>query len=200
MTRSAGWTRGVLVALLGLLLGFGVTIGTSVAPALAASTMTLSAVEEVHGHNYDASGRVSATEALSGTGRGGDGRRSGTVPREDSVVVFGVVVAAKGGDEAFHYTFNRFAAGIEKQGLRPGSYATPNGTLSPPQAHIDLALRPNRGLPDALIRVDLAGLREAGYTIPRATQVGRSFGMPGGGVEMQFPYAIPPQFLKVIPR
>jgi len=108
--------------------------------------------------------------------------------------------AANTGDEAFHYTFSRFAKSIESKGLRPGSYATPNGKLSPLQAQIDLALPPNRGLPDALIRVDLAGLRKAGYEIPRSNQVGRSFNMPGGGTEMQFPYAIPPEFLKVIPR
>jgi hypothetical protein len=53
-------------------------------------------------------------------------------------------------------------------------------------------------LPDALIRVDLAGLRRAGYEIPSINQVGRSFGMPGGGFEMRFPYWIPPQFLKVV--
>lgn len=109
-------------------------------------------------------------------------------------------IAANGGDEAFHYTFSKFAGSIERTGLRPGSYATPDGTLSPLQAHIDLALPPNRAVPDALIRVDLAGLRSAGYQIPNPSQVGRSFGMPGGGTELQFPYAIPPEFLKVIPR
>ncbi len=108
--------------------------------------------------------------------------------------------AAKSSDDAFHYTSRGAAEAIEKQGLRPGSYGTPNGSLSPLQAQIDLALRPNRGLPDALVRVDLAGLRKAGYEIPDATRVGRSFGMPGGGAEMRFPYAIPPQFIKVIPR
>lgn len=66
------------------------------------------------------------------------------------------------------------------------------------QAQLDLALAPNRGLPEALLRVDLAGLREAGYQIPEVTQVGRSSGMPGGGFEMQFPYRIPPEYLKVI--
>ena len=47
-------------------------------------------------------------------------------------------------------------------------------------------------------KVDLAGLREAGYEIPGITQVGRSYGMPGGGLEMQFPYPIPPEFITVI--
>jgi hypothetical protein len=101
-------------------------------------------------------------------------------------------------NEAFHYTFSRAIASIEKQGLRAGSYATPNGKLSPLQSQIDLALPPNRGLRDALVRIDLAGLKQAGYEIPEVTLVGRKFGMPGGGFEMQFPYTVPPQFVTVI--
>lgn len=100
--------------------------------------------------------------------------------------------------EAFHYTGSQNVASIEANGLRAGSYATPDGELSPLQAQIDLALPPNRGLPGGLIRIDLAGLRQAGYDIPDVTQVGRSYSMPGGGYEMQFPYPIPPEFLKVI--
>jgi hypothetical protein len=42
-------------------------------------------------------------------------------------------------------------------------------------------------------------LRNARYDIPSTNQVGRSFNMPGGGTEMQFPYPIPPQFIKVVP-
>jgi len=60
-------------------------------------------------------------------------------------------------------------------------------------------------LPAAKIRVDVAGLRKAGYEIPEITRVsgtvtseGRVYMMPGGGYEMQFPYAIPPEFLKVV--
>lgn len=56
----------------------------------------------------------------------------------------------------------------------------------------------NRGLRDAVLGVDLAGLRQAGYQIPEITQVGRSFGMPGGGYEMYFPYSILPEFITVI--
>ena len=89
-------------------------------------------------------------------------------------------------------------ASVEENGLRAGSYATPNGDLSPMQAQIDLALPPNRGLPGVMVRVDVAGLRRAGYDIPEVNQVGRSFNMPGGGEEMQFPYPIPPESLKVI--
>jgi hypothetical protein len=110
--------------------------------------------------------------------------------------------ATRGGaaaaDEAFHYTFGKAVSSIESQGLRAGSYATPNGALTPLQAHIDLALPANRGLPDALLRIDVAGLRQAGYEIPQATQAGRMFNMPGGALEMQFPYPIPPEFIRVV--
>jgi hypothetical protein len=56
------------------------------------------------------------------------------------------------------------------------------------------------------IQIDLAAMREAGYDIPAMTRVsnvvrdpitGRVYTMPGGGHEMQFPYAIPPKYLKV---
>jgi hypothetical protein len=60
-------------------------------------------------------------------------------------------------------------------------------------AQIDLALRPNHGLSDALIRIDLEGLRSAGYEIPEVTQVRRSFKYARRGYEMKFAYAIPPE-------
>lgn len=116
------------------------------------------------------------------------------------------VVATNTVDDVFRYTSGEFVDSISANGLRPGSYATPNGSLSPLQAQIDLALPPNTGLRDAVMRVDVAGLREAGYEIPSITQVtgtvtgpgGRIYTMPGGGYEMQFPYAIPPEFIKVV--
>lgn len=100
--------------------------------------------------------------------------------------------------EAYHYTSDRAISLIKNEGLRAGSYATPNGKLSPLQAQIDLALPPNRGLPGSLLRIDVSGLRQAGYEIPDITKVQRDYGMPGGGYEMQFPYRIPPQFISVI--
>lgn len=98
---------------------------------------------------------------------------------------------------AYHHTFGDYLSSITSEGLRPGSYATPNGDLTPLQAQIDLALSPNQGLRDAVVTVDLDGLRAAGYEIPQITQVGRDFNMPGGGYEMHFPYQIPPQFLSI---
>lgn len=107
--------------------------------------------------------------------------------------------AAAPASEAFSYTFSKYLSSITKNGLRQGSYATRSGTLSPLQAQIELALPANRGLPDALVRIDLAGMRAAGYEIPGVTRVSSRFGLPGGGYEMQFPYPIPPQFLTVVP-
>lgn len=83
-----------------------------------------------------------------------------------------------------------------------------DGSLSQLQASLDLALPPNRALPDATIRIDLAGLRGAGYEIPTPTRVsgtvtgagGRVYTMLGGGYEMQFPYEIPSKYLAVVPR
>ncbi len=112
--------------------------------------------------------------------------------------VFAAEGEGAGLSEAFHYTGSQNVASIEANGLRADAYATTTGELSPLQAQIDLALPPNRGLPGGLIRIDLAGLRAAGYEIPEVGQVGRSFNMPGGGYELQFPYSIPSEFLKVI--
>ena len=107
--------------------------------------------------------------------------------------------------EAFHYGFSRYAKSIEANGLRAGTYATPVGNLSPLQAQIELALPPNRGLPDMMVRIDVAGLRRAGYEIPSVTRVSntvtgsdsRVYTMPGGGYEMQFPYRIPAEYVNV---
>jgi hypothetical protein len=110
------------------------------------------------------------------------------------------------GNLAYHYTYSQFVASIEQTGLRADTFATLDGDLSPLQAQLDLALPPNLGSPDAVIQIDLAGLREAGYEIPATTRVsnvvtagdGRVYSMPGGGYEMKFSYPIPPQFIKVV--
>ncbi len=64
-----------------------------------------------------------------------------------------------------------------------------------------------------VVRIDAAGLREAGYEIPRVTRVGnvvgdkfnavtqkfdRVYSTPGGGWEMNFPYPIPAELVQVI--
>lgn len=105
---------------------------------------------------------------------------------------------SKASSEAFYYNRESIRTLIENSGLSPGSYATTTGTLSPLQAQIDLALRPNRGLPGVIFRLDLNAMRAAGLKIPTPTPVGRSYNMPGGGYEMQFPYPIKPEFITVI--
>ncbi|MEX1025014.1 MAG: RHS repeat-associated core domain-containing protein [Planctomycetota bacterium] len=97
----------------------------------------------------------------------------------------------------FHHTFDEVVESIKRTGLRPGSYATPTGGLRPLQAHIELALPPN-GARNAVLSIDVRGLRAAGYKIPEVSRVSGQFGLPGGGYEMQFPYAIPPEFIQVV--
>lgn len=101
------------------------------------------------------------------------------------------------GAAVFHHTTTEAAESIMRHGLRPGSYATPTRGLSPIQAHIELALNPAGGARNAVIEVDLAGLRNAGYEIPQVTRVSGAYKMAGGGYEMQFPYEIPPEYLRV---
>jgi RHS repeat-associated protein len=143
---------------------------------------------------------VSANGAGATDGQGSETTYSVGVPPLELSYVLGLGAAGRAifsrfaAKEAFHYTTSKAIVSIEREGLRAGSYATPTGTLSPMQAQIDLALSPT-GLRDALVRVDLAGLRNAGYEIPPITQVGRSHGMPGGGFEMRFAYRIPPEFI-----
>ena len=70
---------------------------------------------------------------------------------------------------------------------------------------IELALPPNRPLPDLVVRIELQGSRNAGYAIPGVNRVvgvvpgegARIYTMPGGGWELQFPYAIPPEYLEL---
>ncbi|MEO8379029.1 MAG: RHS repeat-associated core domain-containing protein, partial [Acidobacteriota bacterium] len=108
---------------------------------------------------------------------------------------------------AYHYTYSQYAQAIAEGGLRPGSYATPRANLSPLQAQLELALSPERGLPQVRLQIDLAGLRSAGYEIPGVTRAsntvtaasGRVYTMPGGGYQMQFLYRILPEFIKVVP-
>ncbi len=118
---------------------------------------------------------------------------------------FGLVQAP--GDEAvaepapqyaYHYTQSQYVSSVMKTGLYEGSYATPNGELSPEEAQSQLAL-PNHGaLPGAVLRIDLARLGADGYPIPSVGTVGDKYGQNGGGLEMHFPYAIPPQYLEVV--
>jgi RNA:NAD 2'-phosphotransferase (TPT1/KptA family) len=105
----------------------------------------------------------------------------------------------KGGREvAYHYTRRELIESIQSRGLVRGTYLTKRGDLSPLQAQLDLALPPNRGLPSAVIRVDLAAMRSAGYKIGRFVRVARKYNMPGGSSELRITERIPPRFIKVL--
>jgi hypothetical protein len=101
----------------------------------------------------------------------------------------------------YHYT-SADPTTIVREGLVPGAskkvFTTPAGKLSPQQAQIDLALPPNRGLPQHLIEIDVTTLQKMGIEIPDATLVGRKFNMPGGGMEVIFPQKLPAEAMKVI--
>jgi RNA:NAD 2'-phosphotransferase (TPT1/KptA family) len=104
----------------------------------------------------------------------------------------------------YHYGFSRNADSILKKGLLPSSkedplvYLTPRGNLSPLQAQIDLALRPNRGLTDAVFQVDVRMLRSMGVDISQPTVVPRLFNMPGGGIQYTIKGDIPPAAIEKI--
>lgn len=71
---------------------------------------------------------------------------------------------------------------------------TPTGGLSPCGAQIELALPGNR-MRNAVAKIDLEGLRKAGYKIPEPKRVIGRFGRPGGGWEYEFDYDIPARYL-----
>ncbi len=110
--------------------------------------------------------------------------------------------AVKLPEKVYHYTRSNVAPLIERHGLlsRTGIiYATPDPNLSPLQAQIDLALPPNRGLPDALFEIDLAGLLAEGIRVTGPRRVGRWYNMPGGGVEILIHASrVEPRFLRRI--
>ncbi|MFH0342669.1 MAG: RHS repeat-associated core domain-containing protein [Chromatiales bacterium] len=101
----------------------------------------------------------------------------------------------------YHYTSSKYADTIVENGLKPGIsskkvFTTPDGTKSGLQAQIDLALPPNRGVPDALLEIDTRTLNQMGVKVPGATPVGRDFNMPGGGQEVTFDTLIPPEAIR----
>lgn len=106
----------------------------------------------------------------------------------------------------YHYTDQKFVDSILEGGLRPGTFATPDGDLSGIGAVIDLALPPNRPHPNALIEIDVKGMVDAGLDVPAPSRVtgavpgpdGQIMHMPGGGLESQIPGSVPPEFLRPV--
>jgi hypothetical protein len=112
--------------------------------------------------------------------------------------LLGQLRAPKAGGTIYHYTTADAARSIRRDGLKPGSYATPHGSLSPTQAHLDLSLSPTGGR-NVKLKIDVRAMKKANLPIPPITKVRRDFNMPGSeGYEMKFDYAIPPWFIKVV--
>ena len=116
------------------------------------------------------------------------------------------VSATTGGSQTsklFHYTTDASAGNISKTGLNLSPdkfvYTTTKGDLSPVQAQIELALRPNRGYPNALFGLDVKGLSKAGINpvVGPKPVTGGNFGA-GGGIEVLFNKPIPPEYLNRI--
>jgi RHS repeat-associated protein len=118
-----------------------------------------------------------------------------------SVASFFTGGGASSGQKLYHYTAAD-SKSILSRGILPNTkgevFLTPNGSLSPLQAQLDLALMPNRGLPGHLLEIDVAALQRAGFSIPKPGLIGRKFNMPGGGLEVILRDAIPPSALKLI--
>jgi RHS repeat-associated protein len=103
-----------------------------------------------------------------------------------------------GASRAYRHTYGELLDGIRQNGLLRNAegkiYATPTGGLSPLGAQIELALPGNRQR-NAVVKIDLEGLRKAGYKIPDPTRVNPRFGRPGGGWEYEFDFDIPAKYL-----
>ena len=109
----------------------------------------------------------------------------------------GLAHARAVGQKLYHYAPHKNLKRIRKKGLKRGSYLSPDGDLSPLQAHIDLAL-PGPAQRDTIIRVNIEAMKRDGYRLPSLRPVKRDFGMAGGGTEALFPYRIPKRYIKVI--
>jgi|GEM_PF-197239 len=105
----------------------------------------------------------------------------------------------KGGNYLYHYTSGNAAESILANGLKVGntsgySFLTNNGTLSPLQAQIELALPINKALPNTILRINVSGLQPA--IIRRVTGNMPGFGA-GGGTEYLFNQQIPANLIKI---
>ncbi len=122
------------------------------------------------------------------------------VGKADSAIDATKAVKGTGGAEKLYHYTSANPESILKNGLQPGSsgkvFTTPAGNLSPLQAQLDLALPPNRGLPQNLLEIDVQTLKNMGIEIPQGQQVTRMFNMPGGGTEVVFPHAIPSEAIR----
>jgi hypothetical protein len=179
-------------------------IGTALAggAAGAASTATGQALATGHVNVRDVVAGAVVGAASAGIVRGAAGKLAGGEPsatKAAPAVVSGEAASAP----LYHYT-SADPASVFENGLLPGTsgnvYLTPQGDLSPIQAHIDLGLAPGRGFPQHLFEVDAQGAADyLGIDLPAATRVaGWPGGGAGGGWEVPVPGAIPPWLLRLV--
>jgi RHS repeat-associated protein len=93
----------------------------------------------------------------------------------------GALDSAMSGAEYFHYGYLADEANFAG-GLRAGSFATTDGTLTGADAQSSLSL-PHSTVPDAVYPVT----PEPGTPVTGPTTVQPEFGQPGGGQQVQFP-------------
>ena len=128
-------------------------------------------------------------------------RRRQQNPSHGTVIASESLHAARAGGEAaaelpkyvYHYTTeataNLIQAG-EHLGLQGRTlYLTPNGSLSPTQAGIELAL-PQTNTAEALFRVESAALQSENISMIRQV-TGNVFGRGGGGTEILYNGRVP---------
>jgi RHS repeat-associated protein len=190
--RSIVITGGVLLICgTGILCGF--VVGGVIGGAWGGANYAANAKNKSVGGFLGAVGRGAASGAAEGAAAAALAKAQAAIAARQAAVAKTVAARA-----AFHHTTDAAVGKIMSEGLRAGAYATPIKGLSPLQAHIELALNPAGGARNAILKINLEGLRAAGYEIPQMTRVRGAFGMPGGGWEMRFPYEIPSEFLKVV--
>jgi RHS repeat-associated protein len=107
--------------------------------------------------------------------------------------------AEKGAQYLYHYTSEAAAKSIAESGLKVGkdgfSYLTNNGSLSPLQAQIELALSANRALPTSILKINVTGLNPT--LIRNVTGNLPGYGA-GGGIEFLFDKTIPKNLIQII--
>jgi hypothetical protein len=88
-------------------------------------------------------------------------------------------------ESLYHYS-PADAWSIESEGLISSSgkvWATSSGSLSPIEAQTKLSLDPVKGLPNSVVKINVAKCLDAGLTIKGPSQVAGLYNMPGGGIE-----------------
>ncbi len=161
----------------------------------------LSSIEGVNPARWDTDPMVSPLDLI-GLPKLGLGVISGIarIGSKEFISIIGREVGENTTKALYHYTTESAANYISKTGLNLSKdgfiYSTTKGSLTPVQAQIELALSPNRGLPNALFRIDVNGLHKIGIKPvlgPRSV-TGGNFGC-GSGIEVLFNKPIPPQYL-----